>query len=226
MPANQNSPLVGPDPLTAYPLPAAPRVGFLKPLVNSPSVEIGDYTYYDHPEGPEKFCERAILYHYPHMKDRLVIGKFCAIADGVRFVMNGANHSLDGLSTFPFAIFGNGWNADEVDWAKGSRGDTHVGNDVWIGMGATIMPGVRIGDGAIIGALAVVARDVPPYAVVAGNPAQVVKRRFDAQTIDRLLAIAWWDWPADKITQAIPAITNGDLDALEGFATDVRRSIP
>ena len=208
----------GPDPSIRHPLAGALRVGFLKPLAQAPNVEIGDYTYYDDPDGPERFVEKCVLYHYPEMGDRLVIGRFCAIATGVRFIMNGANHALDGLSTYPFSIFGCGWEDADLDWAKGSRGDTMVGNDVWIGTGAVILPGVAIGDGAIIGAYAVVSRDVPPYGVAVGNPAQTVKRRFGPKAIERLLAIAWWQWPAQRVTAALPAIRSGDIDALEAFA--------
>ena len=141
----------GPDPMQRYPMSGVDRVAFLKPVVEDPLIEIGDYTYYDDPAGPERFVERCVLYHYPHMDERLVIGRFCAIATGARFIMSGANHALDGFSTFPFSIFGAGWEDPGQDWRKERRGDTIVGNDVWIGMGATIMPGVKIGDGAIIG---------------------------------------------------------------------------
>lgn len=205
----------GPDPSHRYPMPGIDRVAFLKSIVDDPLIEIGDYTYCDDPDGPEKFVERCVLYHYPHMEERLVIGRFCAIAAGARFIMSGANHALDGFSTYPFSIFGAGWEDPEQDWRKGRRGDTVVGNDVWIGMGATILPGVRIGDGAIIGALAVVASDVPPYGVAAGNPARIVKRRFDDTTIARLLRLRWWDWPAEKITRNLAAIKGADIDALE-----------
>lgn len=211
-------PNCGPDPADPYPMEAARRVGFLKPLVSAPNVEIGDYTYCDDPLGPEGFIERCVLYHYPHMDDRLVIGRFCAIAAGVRFVMNGANHALDGLSTYPFPIFGGGWEDPHVDWKKGSRGDTVVGHDVWIGTGAVIMPGVTIGDGAIIGAFSVVARDVPAYGVAVGNPARTVKKRFADATIARLLSLAWWHWPAEDITRALPALRTGDLGELEQIA--------
>ncbi len=152
----------GPDPLRPFPLAATRQVGFLKPLVDHPMVEIGEYTYYDDPDGPEHFLANCVHYHFEHMGDRLVIGRYCAIAAKARFIMNGANHAMDGFSTFPFTIFGNGWEQENVDWAKGSRGDTIIGNDVWIGAGATIMPGVHIGDGAIIGSCSVVAKDIPP----------------------------------------------------------------
>ncbi|ASY62348.1 Chloramphenicol acetyltransferase [Sinorhizobium sojae CCBAU 05684] len=208
---------VAPDSGAKFPITEFPRVGFLKNLVRSPMIEIGEYSYYDDPEGPECFEEKCVLYHYDFIGDRLVIGRFCALATGVQFVMNGANHALDGFSTFPFGIFPGAWREgfDAAAYATGHRGDTIVGNDVWIGMEATILPGVRIGDGAIIAAKSVVAKDVPPYAVVAGNPARVVRMRFPAGVVERLLAIAWWRWPIDKVTRNIAAITGADLEALE-----------
>ncbi len=205
----------GPNPQTVHPLKGVTQVAFLKPIVDHPMIEIGDYTYYDDPAGPEHFVSRCVLYHFEHMGDRLIIGRFCAIAEGVEFIMNGANHALEGFSTYPFSIFGEGWEDVHVDWAKGSRGDTVIGNDVWIGTGATILPGVTIGDGAIIGAKAVVASDVPPYSVALGNPARTVKRRFPNEVTERLLAIAWWNWPAEKITTNLAAIRGADIEALE-----------
>jgi virginiamycin A acetyltransferase len=198
-------------------MPDQPRVVLLKPLVTSPLIEVGEYTYYDDPDAPEEFETRNVLYHYDFIGDRLVIGRFCAIATGATFIMNGANHALDGLSTYPFQIFGQGWEAgfDAAEVENGSRGDTVVGHDVWIGRGAVILPGVRIGHGAIIGAHAVVSRDVPDYAVVAGNPAEIRKTRFDPDTIQILLEAAWWDWPAEKITRYLNAIRGGDVEALK-----------
>lgn len=208
----------GPNPAAVYPLPAAPQVAFLKNVVDHPMIEIGEYTYYDDPEGPERFVETCVRYHFEHMGDRLVIGRFCALAARVQFIMNGANHALDGLSTYPFAIFGEGWEDPSADWSQGSRGDTVIGNDVWIGREAVIMPGVRIGDGAVVGAKAVVASDIPAYAVAVGNPARVVKMRFPVETVERLLAVAWWNWPPEKITASLSAIRGADLDRLEGAA--------
>lgn len=210
----------GPDPLDPHPMPGFPRVGFLKPLVDRPNIEIGDYTYYDDPDGPEHFVETCVLHHYDFVGDRLVIGRFCALAEGVAFIMNGANHATGGFSTYPFNIFGNGWEQgfDPKSWEDEMRGDTVVGNDVWIGMQATILPGVTIGDGAIVAAKAVVSADVPAYAVAAGNPARVVKMRFDEATIARLVAIAWWDWPVERIARHLDAIRGADLDRLEAAA--------
>lgn len=208
--------LCGPDPNTPHPMDGFPQIGFLKPLIDRPNVEIGEYTYYDDPlHGPEKFYERCVRYHFEFIGDRLRIGRYCAIATGVQFIMNGANHRLDGLSTYPFAIFGRGWEDTDDKWKQGLRGDTVVGNDVWIGTEAMILPGVSIGDGAIIGSRAVVASDVPPYGIAVGNPARTVKRRFDEATVARLLKIAWWDWTAEKVTANLAAIRGADLAALE-----------
>ncbi|MBE7183210.1 MAG: CatB-related O-acetyltransferase [Methylobacterium mesophilicum] len=207
----------GPSPLDPHPMQGQPRVGFLKPIISAPNIEIGDYTYYDDPEGPERFVERCVLYHYPFVGDRLVIGRFCAVGTGARFVMNGANHAMSGFSTYPFNIFGGGWEKgfDPESWARENRGDTMVGSDVWIGADAVILPGVQIGHGAIIGTQSVVASDVAPYAIVAGNPARMIRVRFSPDVVERLLAVAWWDWPASKITRNLDAIRGGDLELLE-----------
>ncbi|HEY3448076.1 MAG TPA: Vat family streptogramin A O-acetyltransferase [Myxococcales bacterium] len=204
----------GPDPRTAHPMLGFPQVGFLKSIVKSANIVVGDYTYYDDPDGPERF-EENVLYHYPFLGDRLVIGKFCAIARGAKFVMNGANHRLAGMTTFPFSIFGNGW--ERVLPKTGElpfKGDTVIGNDVWIGYDALLMPGVKVGDGAVIASRSVVTRDVPAYAVVGGNPAQVLKKRFDEATIGKLLALRWWDWDAAKITRNLELLVAGDVEAL------------
>lgn len=208
----------GPDPRDPYPFPGLKRVGFLNRLIDAPHVVVGDYTYYDDPAGPEHFVERCVTYHPPAVGDRLVIGRYCAIATGVQFIMNASNHRLDGLSTYPFAIFRQGWEDSDDAWDRTRRGDTVVGNDVWIGTQATIMPGITVGDGAVIGAKAVVASDVPPYATVVGNPARIIRRRFDAATVARLQAIAWWDWPAEKVTRHLELIRGDDVEALERAA--------
>ena len=206
----------GPDPNMRLPIPGFDRVAFLKPLVDDPRIEIGEYTYYDDPAGPEAFMKN-VLYHYEHAGDRLRIGKFCAIATGVTFLMSGANHPMRGVSTYPFAVFQRGWRKGyEGELESGSRGDIVIGNDVWIGLKATILPGVTIGDGAIIGAHAVVSRDVRPYAIAVGNPAREVKRRFDDDTVEDLLAIRWWDWDPAKITRNVQIIGDGRPDQLRG----------
>jgi virginiamycin A acetyltransferase len=205
----------GPDPREKHPMAGFPRVCFIKNTVSNPNIVIGDYTYYDDPDNSENF-ERNVLYHYPFIGDKLIIGKFCALAQGVKFIMNGANHKMSGLSTYPFSIFGNGW--EKVMPRPGElpyKGDTIVGNDVWIGYQSLVMPGVRIGDGAIVAAQSVVVSDVPPYTVVGGNPAKPIKQRFPANVAEALSAIAWWDWPAEKITANLQAIISADIEALE-----------
>jgi virginiamycin A acetyltransferase len=206
----------GPDPRTPYPLPDHPRVGFLKAFVDQPNIEIGDFTYYDDPDGPDRFVERCVLHHYDFLGDRLIIGRFCALATGVTFIMNGANHAMTGFSTFPFNIFGHGWERgfDFETIQAGFRGDTRIGNDVWIGHRATIMPGVTIGDGAIIAAGAVVVGDIPAYAVAGGNPARVIRLRFPDDVVAALLGIRWWEWSIDKVTRNLNSIRGSDLEAL------------
>lgn len=208
----------GPGPTNKHPMEGFPQVCFIKNTVTNPNIVIGDYTYYDDPEDSENF-ERNVLYHYPFIGDRLVIGKFCALARGVKFIMNGANHKMSGLSTYPFAIFGNGW--EKVMPQPGDlpfKGDTVIGNDVWIGYDSLIMPGVKIGNGAIISSRSVVVSDVAPYTVVGGNPAKLIRQRFATQTIAELEAIAWWDWPIEKITRHLSLIVAGDVGALRACA--------
>jgi virginiamycin A acetyltransferase len=203
-----------PDPLTRHPIPGWKGTAFLKAIVDHPLIEVGDYSYYDDSRGPEHFVARCVRYHFDFIGDRLIIGKFVAIAQGSQFIMNGANHPMTGFSTFPFAMFGLG-DAEALKQAGANhRGDTVIGNDVWIGREAVIMPGVRVGDGAIIGTRAQVARDVPPYAVVVGNPGRVVRTRFAPEVVAALLAIRWWDWDADKIARNIAVIGAADIDAL------------
>jgi virginiamycin A acetyltransferase len=205
----------GPDPATLYPLRGFPQVVYLKNVVTRPNIEVGDYSYYDDPDGAERFEEQNVLYHFDFIGDRLVIGRFVAIARGARFIMNGANHAMEGLSTYPFNIFGNGWEKGFDPASSASRDDTVVGNDVWIGSQAVILPGVSIGNGAIIGAYAVVGSDIPPYCIAVGNPARVIRVRFDPDIIAALDEIAWWDWPAERITHNLNAIRGADIEALK-----------
>lgn len=183
--------------------------------MRNPHIVIGEYTYYDDPENSEDF-ERNVLYHFPFIGDRLVIGRFCAIARGVKFIMNGANHAMGGISTYPFYIFGQGW--EKVTPASSElpfKGDTVIGNDVWIGYDALIMPGVNIGDGCSIASRSVVTSDLPPYTIAGGNPARPLRARFDPDTVARLQALAWWDWPIEAITAHLSLICAGDVTALE-----------
>lgn len=209
--------MAGPDPDTTFPLQHHHKLVFLKNIIQNPNIIVGDYTYYDDLEDPCNF-EKNVLYHFDFLGDKLVIGKFCAIASGVKFIMNGGNHETKPVSTYPFAIFGNGWEkiTDGVDLKEKypTKGDTTIGNDVWIGYEAVIMPGVTIGDGAVVATKAVVTKDVPPYSIVAGNPAQVVKMRFQDETIAKLQQITWWDWDAEKITRNLLLINSDDVDAL------------
>lgn len=213
----------GPDPCIKHPMAGFPQICFIKNTVTNPNIIIGDYTYYDDPENSTDF-ERNVLYHYPFIGDRLVIGKFCALAHGVKFIMNGANHKMSGISTYPFQIFGNGW--EKVKPEQGSlpyKGDTVVGNDVWIGYDTLVMPGVKIGDGAIIASRSVVVGDVPAYMIVGGNPAKPIRERFPPEVIAELEAIAWWDWPIEKITQNLEVIVSADIAALKDCAGDCPR---
>ncbi|WP_018635916.1 CatB-related O-acetyltransferase [Parafrankia elaeagni] len=205
------------DPTMVHPVPGQPRVVLLKPLCTSPLIDVGEFTYYDDPDNPTAFETRNVLYHYG--PEKLVIGRFCALGAGVRFIMNGANHRLDGPSTFPFPIMGGSW-ADHFDLITGlpDRGDTVVGNDVWFGYRTLVMPGVRIGHGAIIGSGSVVVDDVPDYGVVGGNPARLLRLRHSEADVTRLLALAWWDWPIEHITRHIRTIMAGTVDDLEAAA--------
>lgn len=209
-----------PNPSTLHPMPEHPRVVLLRPLIDDDSIEVGDYTYYDDPEHATEFATRNVLYGYG--RERLVIGKYCAIATDTRFIMAGANHPTVGVSTFPFGIFGGRWAAETMDIVMGvpSRGDTVVGNDVWFGYRSLIMPGVTIGDGAVVAAGSVVVSDVPAYSVVGGNPAKVVKRRFDEVDVDRLLRAAWWDWPVELVTEHARTIMGGTPEQIETVARD------
>jgi len=202
----------GPSPEARHPIAGVTRTGFLKPFITRPTIIVGDYTYYDDPRGPEHF-EANVLYHFDFIGDRLVIGRFCSIAAEVRFIMNGGSHPLTWMTTYPFPVFGHGWEA-AMPAAWPNRGDTVVGNDVWIGYGAIIMPGVSIGDGAIVATASVVTKDVPPYAIAGGNPATVMRYRFDESTVARLRALRWWDWDAARITRNVRAICDGDVGAL------------
>ncbi|WNV89831.1 CatB-related O-acetyltransferase [Umezawaea sp. Da 62-37] len=208
-----------PDPNELHPLPDHPRVVLLKPLITSPNIEVGDFTYYDDPDHATHFERRNVLYSYGD--EKLIIGRYCALAAGTTFIMAGANHLTTGVSTFPFTIFGGDWAENTVDLLMNipTKGDTVVGNDVWFGYRTTIMPGVRIGDGAIIASGAVVVGDVPPYTVVGGNPAKVVKQRYSDEEVELLLRAAWWEWPVEVVTAHVRTIMAGT----PGEVADVAR---
>ena len=200
-----------------------PRTGdgetvYLKNVVSDPNIEIGDYTMYnDYVRDPRDFAKNNVLYHYPVNGDKLKIGKFCSIACGAKFLFTSGNHAMQSLSTYPFPIFFEEWNLDARDICSAwdNKGDIIIGSDVWIGYEAVIMAGVTIGNGAIIATRAVVTKDVPPYTIVGGVPAKIIRKRFDDATIERLENLRWWDWNAAKIQRSISAIQSGDIAALE-----------
>ena len=200
-----------------YPRKGDTQTVYLKNVVTRPGIQVGEYTMYnDFVNDPRDFEKNNVLYHYPVNRDRLLIGKFCSIACGAKFLFNSANHALGSLSTYPFPIFYDEWGLEgkNVADAWDNKGDIAPGSDVWIGYEAVILAGVTIGDGAIIGARAVVTRDVPPYAIVGGVPARLIRRRFDDATIEALLDLRWWDWEPERIRQALPALQAGDIAAL------------
>ncbi|SDK88808.1 virginiamycin A acetyltransferase [Glycomyces sambucus] len=207
-----------PDPTVLHPMPGQPRVVFLRPLITSEKIEVGEYTYYDDPDAATEFETRNVLYGYG--PEKLRIGRYCALATGTRFIMAGADHPMVGVSTFPFAIFGGDWAESTLDIVMNvtSRGDTTVGNDVWTGYNTTIMPGVTIGDGAIIASGAVVTADVAPYTIVGGNPAKPIRKRFGDAEIEQLLAAAWWDWPVELVTAHARTIMSGTPADIAGIA--------
>lgn len=202
----------GPNKNEKYPLDGQKRLCFLKNIITNPNIIVGDYTYYDDFEDAMNF-EKNVKYHYDFLGDKLIIGKFCMIAPSVTFIMNGANHSMNGITSYPFSLFGNGWERIMPTMADlPIKGDTIIGNDVWIGMNVTIMPGVHIGDGAIIATNSTVTKDVAPYAIVGGNPAVVIRKRFSDPKIKELLEMQWWNWDIEKITDNLEYLTGKTID--------------
>lgn len=199
-----------------------PRTGdretvYLKNVIDNPNIQIGNYTIYnDFVHDPREFRKNNVLYHYPINKDRLIIGKFCSIACGAKFLFNSGNHKMASLSTYTFPLFFEEWDLEKENVAQAwdQKGDIIIDNDVWIGYEAVILSGVTIGDGAVIGCRAVVTKDIPPYTIVGGVPAKPIRKRFDEETIKELQKIKWWDWPEEKIAGKIPAIQAGDLEEL------------
>ena len=199
-----------PNPNTVHPIAGYDKEIYVKPTIKNPNIIVGDFTYIADSE-----FESHVTHHYDFIGDKLIIGKFCQIAAGVEFVMNGANHQMNAVSTFPFYTL-EGWNMKPP--AAGDmpfKGDTIIGNDVWIGQNATILPGVHIGDGAIIGANSVVGSNVEPYSIVVGNPAEVTRYRFDKDLTELLLKFKWWDKPIEEINELIPILTSSDLDKVK-----------
>ena len=206
----------GPNPNAVHPNEAIPSVCFIKNTNTRPNIMVGDYTYYDDPVDPTGFERNNVLFNWPEFGDRLIIGKFCAIASGVRFIMGSANHRMSSISTYPFHVFGGAWEEHTPPHLSQLpfKGDTVVGHDVWIGRESVILPGVHIGDGAIVAACSVVARDVPPYTLVGGNPARKIRRRFDPELISWLLELRWWDFPPERLDAFLPVLCSDDLDTV------------
>lgn len=201
----------GPNPNAVYPNETIRSVCYIKNVITRPNIIIGDYTYYDDVNGAERF-EEHVTHHYEFLGDKLIIGKFCAIAKGIEFVMNGANHRMCSVTAYPFNIMGHGWEEmtptlEELPF----KGDTVVGNDVWIGQNVTVMPGVHIGNGVIIAANSVVTKDIPAYHIAGGNPIRLIRKRFDDDLIRCLSEIKWWDWPVKKICENLNVLCSGDL---------------
>lgn len=206
-----------------YPRTGDKQTVYLNPVIQDPQIEVGDYTIYnDFVADPLQFEKNNVLYHYPIHREKLIIGKFCSIACGTKFLFNCANHTLKSLSTYTFPLFYEEWELEKsnITIAWDNKGDIVIGNDVWIGYEVVIMAGVHIGDGAIIAARAVVTKDVPPYTIVGGTPAKKIRKRFDTEVIQQLLNLKWWDWSTDKIRQCLPYIVEGKLDELLAMKKD------
>ena len=198
-----------------YPRKGDTQTVYLNAVVKDPSIVVGDYTIYnDFISDPRQFVQNNVLYHYPINHERLIIGKFCSIACGVKFLFNCANHTLKSLSTYTFPLFYEDWNLEKSNVASAwdNKGDIVIGNDVWIGFEAVILAGVKIGDGAIIGTRAVVTKDVPPYSIVGGIPAKVIRKRYSPDIIEQLLSLRWWDWTKDRIKRNLPFIMAGNIE--------------
>lgn len=207
----------GPNPNSIYPNENIKQICYIKNVIKNPNIQVGDYTYYDDVNGAEEF-EKHVTHHYDFLGDKLIIGKFCAIAHGIEFVMNGANHRMCSVTTYPFNIMGNGWEKatptlDDLPL----KGDTIVGNDVWIGQHVVVMPGVYIGDGAIIAANSVVTKDVPAYHIVGGNPAKVIRKRFNDDLIQYMLDLKWWNWSAEKIFNNLEILCGFDIEKIKNI---------
>ncbi|CAM2814035.1 virginiamycin A acetyltransferase [Flavobacterium succinicans] len=202
-----------------FPLENYNRLCYLKNIITNPNIIVGDYTYYDDFEDVSNF-EKNVKYHFDFIGDQLIIGKFCMIASNVTFIMNGANHLTESISSYPFAIFGKEWQHAMDGKSYPNKGNTVIGNDVWIGYNVTIMPGISIGDGAIIAANTTVTKNIPPYAVAGGNPSRIIKKRFSNEEIETLLALKWWDWNIEKITSHVADLTGDVITNLKAIANE------
>ncbi len=208
-----------PDKNKIFPLEHHNKLCFLKNIITNPNIIVGDYTYYDDFDDVHNF-EKNVKYHFDFVGDKLIIGKFCMIASGVTFIMNGGNHLTDSISSYPFSIFGGDWANAMEGKSFPFKGDTLVGNDVWIGHNAVIMPGLKIGDGAIIATNSTVTKNVEPYTIVGGNPAKPIRKRFSAEQIEILLQLQWWNWDIEKITQSVKILTGSDVNALRELLSE------
>ena len=207
---------MGPNKKAIHPNPNIPSLCFIKNIIKNPNIIVGDYTYYDDYETNGEDFEKHVTHFYPFIGDKLIIGKFVSIAKGIKFIMNGANHRMNGITTYPFNILESGWEKVTPKLEDlPLKGDTMIGNDVWIGENVTILPGVHIGDGSIIGADSVVGKNIEPYSICVGNPVRVIKKRFDEETINKLLSLQWWNWDEDRIFNNLEALVNGDLNNIK-----------
>lgn len=205
----------GPNPNAVYPNSDIKNMCFIKNVVANPNIIVGEYTYYDDINGAERF-EEHVTHHYDFIGDKLIIGKFCAIGKGIEFIMNGANHRMNSITTYPFNIMGSGWEKCTPKLEElPIKGNTIIGNDVWIGQNVTVMPGIHIGDGAIIAANSVVTKDIPAYHIAGGNPCKIIRKRFDDELISFLLKIKWWDWTPEKIFDNLDTLCSGNLELIK-----------
>jgi virginiamycin A acetyltransferase len=199
-----------PNPNVINPIAGYDKEIYIKPTIRNKNIIVGDFSYI-----ADSDFESHVTHHYEWNNDKLIIGKFCQIASGVEFVMNGANHQMNAVSTFPFYTL-EGWEQTQPTQNDlPIKGDTIIGNDVWIGQNATILPGVHIGDGAIIGANSVVGSDIDPYTIVVGNPAKPIRKRFNEELIDIMEKLKWWDKSIEEINSLIPLLTSSDLEKVK-----------
>jgi virginiamycin A acetyltransferase len=212
-----------PDPNTVFPNEYKTSC-FLKNVITAPNIFVGDYTYYDDPVDPTAFERNNVLFNWPEFGDKLIIGKFCSIASGVQFIMGSANHRISSISTYPFNVFGGAWAENTPPHLSQLpfKGDIVIGNDVWIGRKSTIMPGVKIGDGAIVAAHSVVAKNIEPYTVAGGNPAKPIKKRFDEEMIELLLEIQWWNFQSEQLVEFLPVLCDENLERVRQKLKEIR----